>query len=74
MLNLKPAYGRDYTSRTKLLADFNAGKDFILTNIGFRGYANNEDCRYKKEITFRYAKLRKQFVAKIIDGIWCDAS
>jgi hypothetical protein len=41
-----PAYGRDYKSKKAVLADWNAGKDFVILsadspNMG--GYANKED-------------------------------
>jgi hypothetical protein len=32
-MNLLPAYGRDYTSKAAIQADFDAGKDFILSDF-----------------------------------------
>ncbi len=33
-LTVIPAYGRDYTSKTAVLADWNAGKDFQIVTHG----------------------------------------
>lgn len=33
-LTLQPAYGRDYTSKAKVLADWNANKDFRIATFG----------------------------------------
>lgn len=61
-LTLTPAYGRDYTSKRAVVADYNAGKDFISQPDG--RYINIDDvargCALSVKI--RYAKLRKVVV------------
>ena len=55
-LHVTPAYGRDYSSRAKALADWHAGKDFIvaLTNQ----YISKRDAT-GLEVWIRYDKNRK---------------
>jgi len=36
MMTLTPAYGRDYRTAKDALADYNAGKDFIINDITSR--------------------------------------
>ena len=55
-LTFIPAYGRDYTSKAALLADWNSGKDFMDARSG--KYVNNQDCP-EGQHTFRYANCRK---------------
>lgn len=66
MITLTPAYGRDYKSKKALLADFNAGKDFIINDI-FHPYdgkpANKADLA-GETLQFRYGNMRKTFVHK----------
>jgi hypothetical protein len=33
MITLVPAYGRDYKSKTQVLADWNGDKDFVIQNM-----------------------------------------
>ncbi len=32
-MTIIPAYGRDYTNQELILKDFNAGKDFLISDI-----------------------------------------
>jgi hypothetical protein len=59
---LTPAYGRDYNSKKAVLADYNAGKDFISQPDG--RYCNIDDIAkaLALHVTIRYAKLRKVLV------------
>lgn len=41
ILTLTPAYGRKYASSEAMMADWNAGKDFLIDTNG--PYANIED-------------------------------
>ena len=41
-VTLTPAYGRDYTSADKALADYDAGKDFILNTFDRRNTPINK--------------------------------
>jgi len=58
-----PAYGRDYKSKAAVLADYEAGKDFIIQDMfsGNDGRAvNKEDAvREGVQLKVRYAKLTK---------------
>jgi hypothetical protein len=68
--HMLPAYGRDYKSKKAVLADFDAGKDFIIQIFGQgQTYANNESIRDLLKlhpegvmIQFRYKKLANTFV------------
>ena len=57
-----PAYGRDYTSKAAVMSDWDAGKDFIMSDIGRGGrYINKSDAKRESPltVTVRYGKLRK---------------
>ena len=59
-ITLIPAYGRDYTSAAKMVADYKNGVDFLDSET--RQYANKEDIeRYfpGAKVNGRYAKLTK---------------
>ena len=46
MITCVPAYGRDYQRESEVKADFNAGKDFLIQDIGCRyngSYINKSD-------------------------------
>jgi len=62
-LTVTPSYGRDYTSVEKLMADWNANKDFTCVN----GHTqiNKQDAQPGMTIRFRYAKLKKVHVITI---------
>jgi hypothetical protein len=54
-----PAYGRDYTSKKALLADFKAKKDFVLNSPSGTTYANITDLlndRSWQSLQFRYKR------------------
>lgn len=58
-----PAYGRDYKSKAAVLADYEAGKDFLIQDM-FSGadgkYINKEDAvREDVQLKVRYQKLTK---------------
>ena len=57
-----PAYGRDYTTKGKLMEDWNANKDFQLQPSG--AYINKEQLKKGDSIELRYAKLTKFTVLK----------
>ena len=65
MDTLLPAYGRDYTSKAKVLADWNSEKDFIITNL-FSPYdgkpVNKQQLKPGESVQFRYSRLMKTFV------------
>jgi hypothetical protein len=39
-ITLTPAYGRDYSSKANVLADWDANKDFVIQDIRLSGYVN----------------------------------
>jgi len=69
-LSATPAYGRDYKSKAQLLADFEAGKDFLGFSMieRFEGYFSIRDkeelARKFDGIQFRYQKSTKTFIYK----------
>lgn len=63
-MTLTPAYGRDYKSEAAAVADFEAGKDFIIADIvsPWCGKpANKQDLKSIGEtrVMLRYDRLRK---------------
>jgi hypothetical protein len=39
-ITISPAYGRDYTSKAKALADWDANKDFVIQDMRLSGYVS----------------------------------
>lgn len=70
-LTLTPAYGRDYKSKAKLMADWEAGKDFLVTDMHSPDngrYLNLPDLKQYGGVThlhFRYNKLTQVHVVKL---------
>lgn len=69
-LTLVPAYGRDYKSRKAVLADWEAGKDFLIQDISSPHdgrYINKEDAASLKGTTFniRYKNFTQICVVKV---------
>lgn len=61
-INAVPAYGRDYTSKAKLMADWESGKDFHAVGLMGAGYFNKDSFVNETEdisIEMRYAKQMK---------------
>jgi len=66
-MTLVPAYGRDYRSKKEVLADFNAGKDFVIADFFSPYYgkpANKQDLVDEKRIHIRYKKLSQICVVR----------
>lgn len=70
-LTLIPAYGRDYTSARKVKEDWDAGKDFLISDF-FNPYdgkpMNKEDAECDGNIDkvgIRYNKLTKQTLISV---------
>ena len=63
-----PAYGRDYKTKKAVLADWKAGKDFIIHSYGHRydgKYINKEDAdRGGETVSIRYAGRTKQLIIR----------
>jgi len=68
---LIPAYGRDYSSKKAVMADYNADKDFILRDImsfydgKFINKSQIDNATDYTDINFRYDKLRKIHTIKV---------
>lgn len=56
-LSAVPAYGRDYKSKKEVLADWNAGKDFLVQDVVESGYINKNDKPANVVLQIRYKKL-----------------
>lgn len=67
---LSPAYGRDYKNKAAAIADFEAGRDFLVESIGpFTGrYATKQDIVKVGRFThaeLRYRRLTQLALVKI---------
>jgi hypothetical protein len=58
MASLTPAYGRDYKNQKAALADWYAGKDFILHEMLSEGLVNIDDCPPGNH-QLRYDRMQK---------------
>ena len=52
-----PAYGRDYKSKKAVLADWEAGKDFLIQDPFLSGYVNKQDKPADMVLNIRYKNL-----------------
>ena len=60
-----PAYGRDYTSRAKVVAAWKDGKDFLIQDMG--SSHDGRYCSIRDEIgsvLIRYSRLQKITIIK----------
>ncbi len=59
-LTVTPAYGRDYKNQRDTLADWHAGKDFVVATFGpdMGRYINNADAGQFLPVMIRYNRLR----------------
>jgi hypothetical protein len=62
---LVPAYGRDYTSKAKAQADFDAGKDFATASGQYTNKADLIAMGKSGKIECRNANLRKLWMLTI---------
>jgi hypothetical protein len=63
--NLSPAYGRDYKSKAAVLADFYAGKNFVLSMPWESTYCSVLDFADGARVQFRFKQLRNTFVERV---------
>lgn len=65
-VTLTPAYGRDYTSADTALADYDAGKDFVLNSFDRPNTPiNKSQCVAENfKVTIRYNNNRKTVTVK----------
>ncbi len=59
-----PAYGRDYKSKAEVMADWKAGKDFLIQDMQLSGYVNKADKPTDMVLNVRYKKLTMVCVIK----------
>ena len=56
-LSAVPAYGRDYKSKKEVLADWEAGKDFLIQDMFHSGYINKADKPANVQLNVRYKRM-----------------
>jgi hypothetical protein len=59
-----PAYGRDYKSKAAVMADWNAGKDFLTQDMMLSGYVNKDDKPDGVTLNIRYKNLTQVAVIR----------
>lgn len=61
-LTISGAYGRDYKSKAKAMADWNANRDFEIRTIGYPKYINKAQAIERRiAVTIRYNGDRDAF-------------
>lgn len=70
MITVTPAYGRDYTSKSQAIADWEAGKDFILQDITspWDGKPINKEDAVRagfNEVKIRFKRMRQFAVVRV---------
>jgi hypothetical protein len=73
-ITVTPAYGRDYRNQAEIERDWEAGKDFTITDISSRwnGSAINKEDAVSggiTEVNVRYQGNRKVHVIKVSAGL-----
>lgn len=65
-LECVPAYGRDYTTKVAALAAWQAGKDWVVQEVGpyYGQYINIGSDRTGLSLTLRYKRLTMVLVVK----------
>jgi hypothetical protein len=69
-ITISPAYGRDYTSKAKALADWDANKDFVIQDIRLSGYVSKSQVPDLirdgiSKIMLRYNKMHMVVLLKL---------
>jgi hypothetical protein len=69
-ITISPAYGRDYTSKAKALADWDANKDFVIQDIRLNGYVSKSQVPDLirdgiSKIMLRYNKMHMVVLLKL---------
>jgi hypothetical protein len=68
-LTLVPAYGRDYKSKSALLQDWEAGKDFLgmdRTSEGYLSIRDVQDLKLQANITHLHFRYNKQTLVHVV--------
>lgn len=69
-ITIGPAFGRDYTSKAKALADWDANLDFMIHDMRHSGYISKSSAPYLEwmgvtAIHLRYNNMRMVVVLKL---------
>lgn len=62
-MTLTPAYGRVYTRKTDVIADFNAGKDFLAHTPYKTAYVSKPEIEPGTWVQIRYGTKLERVVA-----------
>jgi len=65
-ITISPAYGRDYTSKANVLADWDANKDFIIQDMRLSGYVNKAQVPDLIRDGITAIQLRYNLMTKVI--------
>lgn len=70
IIQITPAYGRDYSSKQKAVAAFNAEKDFRVVDVGCKyngSYVNKQQLVGEyDEVKIRYNKLTRVAIVPLV--------
>jgi hypothetical protein len=69
-ITISPAYGRDYTSKAKALADWDSNKDFVIQDMRLSGYVSKSQVPDLirdgiSKIMLRYNKMHMVVLLKL---------
>ena len=67
-----PAYGRDYSTAAEVLADWNGGKDFIISDMSNRWDGKYCSIRDNIDVKIRYRKLQDFLFVRVKSTAGCD--
>jgi hypothetical protein len=66
-ITIGPAYGRDYPSKAKALADWDANKDFTIHDMFLRGsYVNKQQVADLKRDGITSVHIRYHMMTKVV--------
>ena len=65
-ITLTPAYGRDYSSKANVLADWDANKDFVIQDMRLSGYVNKAQVPDLIRDGITAIQLRYNLMTKVI--------
>ena len=65
-ITLTPAYGRDYSNKANVLADWDANKDFVIQDMRLSGYVNKAQVPDLIRDGITAIQLRYNLMTKVI--------
>jgi len=65
-ITIGPAYGRDYPSKAKALADWDSNKDFIIHDMHHGGYVNKAQTKDLLQNGINAIQLRYHMLTKVV--------